>query len=82
MSKKDEAKEILQALEVPTAQCKDICCLVLVVMAGIREQDSWRSATNEYLRIHDIIESIKDNYGVYYAENTRETIRKQAIQSV
>ena len=48
-------------------------------MANIKESDSWSDATNEWIRIHDVIAYIRDNYGVSYAENSRETLRKQAM---
>lgn len=79
MSKKDESKEILRAMEIPIKQQNDMCCFVLLAMAGLKESDSWRSATNEWIRIHDIIAYTKENYGVAYAENSRETFRKQAM---
>lgn len=48
-------------------------------MAGLAEKSNWSAATNEWIRIHDIIDFISANYGVAYAENSRETFRKQAI---
>ena len=39
----------------------------------------WTSATNNWIRIHDVIAFTKENYGVTYAENSRETFRKQAM---
>lgn len=79
MSRKEEAKEILQAMEVPTKQQNDLCCFVLLAMAGVHESGSWLSAGNEWMGIHDIIAYIKENYGITYAENSRETFRKQAV---
>ena len=79
MSKMQEAKAILSGLQVPPRQQADLCCLVLLAMANIKESDSWSDATNEWIRIHDVIAYIRDNYGVSYAENSRETLRKQAM---
>ncbi|MGN0533903.1 MAG: BsuBI/PstI family type II restriction endonuclease [Eubacterium sp.] len=79
MSKIEEAREILKELRVPSKQLSDLCCFVLLAMADIKEQDKWLSATNSWIRIHDVIVSIKENYGVTYAENSRETFRKQAM---
>lgn len=45
----------------------------------VKETDTWKSATNEWIRIHDIIQFVGTNYGVTYAENSRETFRKQAV---
>ena len=79
MSKIEEARAILKELQVPAKQQTDLCCFALLAMANIKEQDSWLSATNEWIRIHDIIAYTKEFYGVTYAENSRETFRKKAI---
>lgn len=79
MSKIEEARTILQELQVSAKQQADLCCFVLLAMANIQEQDSWSAATNVWIRIHDVIAYTKENYGVAYAENSRETFRKQAM---
>ena len=79
MSKLDEARNILNALEVPSKQQNGMCCCVLLAMAGITEDQDWASANNNWIRIHDVIAFASDNYNITYAENSRETIRKQAM---
>jgi hypothetical protein len=79
MSKKNEAREILSSLNMPIAQQSDICCYSLLAMAAISESAEWQDATNEWIRIHDIIKFTETTYGVRYAENSRETFRKQAL---
>lgn len=79
MSKLEEARAILNALQVPTKQQNNMCCCVLLAMANVIEDVSWQQATNEWVRIHDVIAFADDNYNVSYAENSRETIRKQAM---
>lgn len=79
MSKLDEAKEILGALQVPAKQQNAMCCCVLLAMANLLEGDSWENATNSWIRIHDVIAFSNNNYGTTYAENSRETFRKQAM---
>lgn len=79
MSKIDEAKEILNALQVPSKQQNAMCCCVLLAMAGLVEETLWQDATNEWIRIHDVIAFANNNYGTTYAENSRETFRKQAM---
>ena len=64
---------------MPKAQQADICCYVILAMAGIKPDMSWSEATNEWIRIHDIIQFVNTFYGVNYAENSRETFRKQAL---
>ena len=48
-------------------------------MAGIKQDTAWSDAKNEWIRIHDIIQFVNTNYGLDYAENSRETFRKQAL---
>ena len=48
-------------------------------MAGVKPDMSWSEATNEWIRIHDIIQFTNSNYESTYAENSRETFRKQAL---
>lgn len=79
MRKIEEARTILKELQVPVKQQADLCCFVLLAMADIKEQDKWSDATNSWIRIHDVIAYTKANYGVIYAENSRETFRKQAM---
>ncbi|MCD7747109.1 MAG: restriction endonuclease [Firmicutes bacterium] len=80
MSKLDEAKEILEVLQVPAKQQNAMCCCVLLAMANLLEGDSWEKATNIWIRIHDVIAFANNNYGTTYAENSRETFRKQAMR--
>lgn len=79
MSKLDEAKEVLNALQVPAKQQNAMCCCVLLAMANLCEDTSWPNATNEWIRIHEVIAFANEKYGTTYAENSRETFRKQAM---
>ena len=79
MDKIEETREFLQKVGMPKAQQADICCYVILAMAGIKPNMSWSEATNEWIRIHDIIQFINIYYGATYAENSRETFRKQAL---
>lgn len=79
MGKVEEARQLLKEVGMPDKQQADLCCYVLLAMSNIKESDKWKSATNEWIRIHDIIQFVGENYGVVYAENSRETIRKQAL---
>ncbi len=79
MSKLNDAKEILNALQVPAKQQNSMCCCVLLAMANVLENGSWCNATNDWIRIHDVIAFSNSNYSTTYAENSRETFRKQAM---
>ena len=64
---------------MPKAQQADICCYVLLAMADMKPDMSWKEASNGWIRIHDIIQFSNTFYGTTYAENSRETFRKQAL---
>lgn len=75
----NEIKEILVKIGLPKAQQSDLCVLTVLAMSGITTQTSFLDATNSWLRIHDIIQFINTHYDKAYAENSRETFRKQAL---
>lgn len=79
MDKLELAKSLLNQIGMPQQQQSDLCALSLLSMTGLKEDSQWSEATNEWVRIHDVIKFIADNYGVTYAENSRETFRKQAM---
>lgn len=79
MVKIDEAREFLQLIGMPRTQQADICCYVILAMAGIKPDMAWSEAANDWLRIHDMIQFANTHYGATYAENSRETFRKQAL---
>ena len=79
MDKLKSARLLLEQIKMPARQQGDLCCLTLLAMAKLKKRTPWGKATNEWMRIHDVIAFIADNYGVSYAENTREKVRKQAM---
>lgn len=81
MPKLDEARNFLACIGMPKAQQADICALSVLAMARIKPDDDWNNATNDWIRIHDIIAFSNQNYGTTYAENSRETFRKQAMHN-
>lgn len=64
---------------MPDKQQSDLCALTMLGLANLKEDDSFKKASNDWIRIHDVIQFINENYGVTYAENSRETFRKQAM---
>ncbi|MCM1372972.1 MAG: restriction endonuclease [Bacteroides sp.] len=79
MDKLEYAKSLLNHIGMPQKQQGVLCALALLAMAGLKRDAKWSEATNEWIRIHDIIRFIAENYDVIYAENSRETFRKQAM---
>ena len=79
MDKLETAKKLLADVGMPERQQIDLCALTLLGLANLKEEDSFSSATNNWVRIHDVIQFINVNYNLTYAENSRETFRKQAM---
>lgn len=79
MDKLETVKKLLADVGMPERQQSDLCALALLGLANLKENDSFGDATNKWMRIHDVIQFINSNYGVSYAENSRETFRKQAM---
>ncbi|MGN8774688.1 hypothetical protein [Candidatus Weimeria sp. HCP3S3_B5] len=79
MGKIDEAREILKKIGMPSEQQNDMACLTLLTLAGIKQDSKWSQATNEWIRIHDVLQFASEYYDKVYAENTRETIRKSCM---
>lgn len=77
----ETAKYLLERIGMPRQQQSAICCLTLLAMANIKKEGTFEEATNEWIRIHDVMSFIGESYGISYAENTRETIRKHAMHN-
>lgn len=79
MSKIEEAQNILKSIGLPPKQYNEGSALTLLALSNIKKEDSWVNAEAVRLRIHDILIFIGENYDKSYAENSRETIRRQVI---
>jgi len=79
MGKTDEALAILKAFGLPKAQQNERSALTLLALIDLKEDTPWSKAKSRIIRIHDILVFIQENYKKTYAENTRETIRRQTL---
>ena len=80
MTKKQEAKKVLGLLGMPAKQQSDICAFSLLALLNLSPSTPWSAAANEWTRIHDLLAFLRTNYrGARYAENSRETFRKEAM---
>ena len=79
MDKIEQVRKLLKDIGLPQYQQSNICALTILGMANLKEDTPWANASNEWIRIHDIIAFVNENYNKSYAENSRETFRKQAI---
>ena len=71
---------MLESLGMPNGQQSGICCYSLLALLKLSSSMAWSAASNEWTCIHDILAFLRKNYrGAKYAENSRETFRKQAM---
>lgn len=82
MDKLELAKYLLEKVGMPPKQQSTLCCLALLAMAKLTPNTPCRKASNNWIRIHDIITFIGENYEMTYAENSRETFRKEAASAL
>ena len=73
MDKVEEAREFLKMVGMPKAQQADICCYVLLAMADMKPDMSWKEARNEWIRIHDIIK-FSNTFSVNFSSNLLDGI--------
>ena len=74
-----EAKSLLAELGLPKAQCNDRSGWVFLALANIKPSDKWSAASTPLLPTVTIMEFIRNEYGMDYKPNSRETIRRQTL---
>lgn len=79
MSKIKDGIDVLEKMGFPRLQQNDRSALTLFALLDLRKRTSWSKSKKRDIRIHDILLFIKKYYGIKYAENTRETIRRQTL---
>lgn len=79
MGKVKDGLDILKKVGVPRAQQNERSSLTLLAVLDVKKDTPWAHAKKRIIRIHDILVFIQKNYKKKYAENTRETIRRQTL---
>ena len=74
--KVSEALSVLNYLGLPASR---LAAFTLLAFVQIGAEQAWNEAQRKSLRLHDVLEWIAEQYGVRYAENTRESLRRDAI---
>jgi hypothetical protein len=78
--KRQEAIEFLRQLGFGPRQSNDVAARTLLACLNLPPEGAWRDASSPLMGITPIIGFIRDQYGVDYAPNTRETIRDEAVK--
>lgn len=73
------AIDLLKRLGFPRAQINDRSALTLLALADVGLASEFAEAKAPLMGITPIMDWARDNYGVAYAPNTRETVRRQTV---
>ncbi len=88
MSKLEEAKKILEALGLPRKQQNERSALTLLALCNVKRTDKWSQARQASMSVvgnrrnpkyPGVMRFIAEHYGRHYAENSRETFRRQTL---
>ncbi len=80
MDKLEYAKSLLNHIGMPQKQQGVLCALALLAMAGLKRDAKWSEATNEWIRIHDIIRFIAETMMLYMQKTlVRLSVNRQCI---
>ena len=74
-----EAISVLKSLGLPRAQQNERSAMTLLALLNLPPDKPWSSAQTPMIGITPIMDYIREYYGVDYAPNTRETIRRQSV---
>lgn len=74
-----QAIEILKLMGLPEAQHNERSALSLLALMQIREDSSWQDLEEPLLGIRAILDFCRNDYGKPYAENSRESFRKETM---
>ena len=89
--KKEEAKLVLAVLGIPKRQQNEMSCLTFLALCKLKPNEKWTNISPESMSVMGrgrknsaypgIMRFISDIYGKQYAENTRESIRRQVLHT-
>lgn len=80
MASVEEAQEILRALRLPPPQHNRMAGLTLLALCGLKADAPWSQARRARCTVtKGVMDFIREQHGVRYAPNTRETFRRQVL---
>ena len=77
-----EAIAILTSLGLPRAQQNDRSAMCLLALCGLEPGKRWSQATSPLVGIRAMLDFARNHYDKQYAENTRETFRRQTMHQL
>jgi hypothetical protein len=76
----EESFEILRSFGFPASHVNECSALTLLALADMTQRVKWKAARRPLLRTVDIMEFIRREFGKDYKPNSREMIRRRALQ--
>lgn len=73
------AKALLTELGLPKTQCNDRSGWVFLALANVKPTDEWGTASSPLLTTANMMAFIRNEYGMDYKPNSRETIRRSTL---
>lgn len=77
--KVEQAKHVLKLVGLPEAQQNERSALALLALIQLKKSGSWQNLAEPTLGIRAILDFCRNDYGKPYAENSRESIRKETM---
>ncbi len=74
-----EAQDLLRKLNFDNERSNERSALVLLALLDLAPAADWSEATNPMRGTTEIMDWVREHYGVDYAPNTRETIRRRTL---
>lgn len=78
----EESLSILKQIGLPREQQNERSALTLLALLNVKPEIPWSEASNPLIGISKMIDYFAEFYGKNYAENTRETIRKETTDQL
>lgn len=75
----EQARQILTAVGMPKGQLNDRSALTLLALLALSPRRGWNQAKAPLIGVTPIMDWMNINYGMKYAPNSRETIRRQTL---
>ncbi len=75
----EEALDILRVLQVPRAQLNQRSALTLLALLDMKPDTDWSNASAPLRSITEMMDYFREHFGISYAPNTRETIRRFTV---
>ncbi len=75
----EEAQAALTELGLPAPQRNRLSALTLLAFLDLGPADAWQTASMPLRGIDQVIEFVREHYGIEYATGTRESIRRESV---